>query len=157
MFQGKWSAGRADAQDALDLRMEVFVEEQGFAREVELDEYDDMALHALVYEDGQCVATGRLIFKGDRFYVGRVAVKKAYRGQGFGDLVMRMILFRAEQMGVTKLYLHAQLPAMGFYEKLGFKKVGGTFLEEGAPHQEMMLELKDFDWHAHCREFSAQS
>ena len=46
-------------------------------------------------------------------------------------------------LGIIHLYLHAQVSAVSFYEKRGFKISGDVFDEAGIPHQEMELNL---DW-----------
>jgi predicted GNAT family N-acyltransferase len=40
-------------------------------------------------------------------------------------------------MGITHLLMHARLSAVGFYQKLGYEKVGGSFTEVGIPHVRM--------------------
>ena len=50
-------------EDAARIRKEVFVEEQGFQKE--FDEIDPIALHVVLYRDGEPAATGRL-FRRDR-------------------------------------------------------------------------------------------
>ena len=37
-------------------------------------------------------------------------------------------------------YLHAQVQVVGFYEKVGFKKIGDEFDEVGIMHYKMILE-----------------
>jgi len=56
---GDWATlGR----DATQLRMAVFVQEQGIDPAIELDEHDATAVHAVAYNLlGQAVATGRLL------------------------------------------------------------------------------------------------
>jgi predicted GNAT family N-acyltransferase len=36
--------------------------------------------------------------------------------------------------------LHAQVPVIEFYEKLGFRCVGAVFDEAGIPHRKMILK-----------------
>nr|HPM08139.1 GNAT family N-acetyltransferase [Bacilli bacterium] len=36
--------------------------------------------------------------------------------------------------------LGAQVQALGFYEKLGFKKVGDVYLDANIPHYQMILK-----------------
>ena len=37
-------------------------------------------------------------------------------------------------------YLHAQVQVVGFYEKVGFKKIGEQFDEVGIMHYKMILD-----------------
>ena len=127
---------------AYPIRRAVFILEQGVPEELELDELDLSALHALAYQDGQCVGTGRLVNLGNgQAQIGRMAVLPNFRGQGIGREILGRLLLAATAEGVSSLILHAQLTAMPFYEKLGFVGQGSLYEEAGIPHRNMMLIL----------------
>lgn len=133
---GDWTALHADA---MAVRMEVFVREQGIPAELEWDEDDARSLH-VVLRDGQglAVATGRLLPAHDGVAkIGRMAVLSAWRGKGLGAQVMRALSAAAWQRGDRELVLHAQAAAVGFYRRLGFESRGDPFDEVGMPHQQM--------------------
>ena len=46
---------------AYPIRLTVFVEEQNVPKELELDADDPLAWHAIVFENGKAIATGRLM------------------------------------------------------------------------------------------------
>jgi len=48
------------AEIALPVRMEVFVKEQSVPEDLELDEYDPVATHAVLFEDNLVLGTGRV-------------------------------------------------------------------------------------------------
>ena len=48
-------------EDAVRIRKEVFMDEQGFCNE--FDEIDKTALHAVLYEDDKAAATGRMYYE----------------------------------------------------------------------------------------------
>ena len=143
------------AAHALAVRLKVFVQEQLVPLEMEVDEWDLLALHAVVFDqDGAALATGRLVSKqpGNGAepapsassssnctigQVGRVAVLAACRGQRLGWLVMTTLIQAAKERGLMRLTLHAQQAATGFYEQFGFCSVGEAFEEAGIPHIEM--------------------
>jgi predicted GNAT family N-acyltransferase len=130
---------------ALDLRMEVFVVEQGVPAEIEVDEHDDAAEHAVVFDpdgNGSAVATARLLTVQGVGIVGRVAVRKDLRGTGLGAVVMLAIEDRARELGLPVLELHAQLSAEGFYARLGYEAYGEDYLEAGIPHTSMRKTLQ---------------
>ena len=79
---GDWATLGAEATT---LRMAVFVQEQGIPAELEVDEMDALALHAVAYgPQGQAVATGRLLpAQAGQARVGRMAVARTLRGQGW--------------------------------------------------------------------------
>ena len=41
---------------------------------------------------------------------------------------------RAKAQGCPGFCLHARRTALGFYQRLGFRETGETFLEDGIPH-----------------------
>ena len=124
-------------EEAKNIRITVFVDEQGF--ENELDEIDNTAIHALLYKDGQAVATARMYEKdnGKAFYLGRIAVLKEFRGLNLGFEIVNALIEKARSLGAEKCEISAQCQAMGFYQKLGFKEEGETYLDEHCPHIHM--------------------
>jgi predicted GNAT family N-acyltransferase len=128
---------------ALQLRMEVFVGEQGVAPEIEIDGRDDEAEHALIFDESgeAAVATARLLIVQGVGIVGRVAVRADRRGTGLGAEVMRLIEDRARELGLPLLELHAQIAARGFYDRLGYQAYGDTYLEADIPHVSMRKVL----------------
>ena len=113
------------------IRETVFVREQGVPPELEMDEYDQQAQHALAYVDGQAVATGRILSDG---HIGRIAVLKAYRGKGIGAAVVRFLTDVARQQAWPRVYLGSQLHAQAFYERLGFQRYGDVVMDAGIEH-----------------------
>lgn len=76
--------------------------------------------------------------------VRQMAVLDELQGNGFGRFIMtgvEAILRDEDQIG--RIFLNARGTAIGFYEKLGYLGVGGTFTEVGIPHLRMEKLLKD--------------
>lgn len=121
------------------LRVEVFVEEQGVSMEEELDAQDGVATPVVLIEQNQVIACGRMLREEDTCHLGRIAVKKSYRNQGYGKALCSYMIFLAKQKGFRRVMLHAQLSAVGFYEKLGFQSYGDVFLDAGIKHIAMQL------------------
>ncbi|MEJ6023243.1 YbgC/FadM family acyl-CoA thioesterase [Ramlibacter sp. PS4R-6] len=137
---GPWSELRDPARR---IRTEVFVDEQKVPLEMEWDEADDTALHAVAFNRlGQAVATGRLLpaDKGSA-KIGRVATHKVLRGSGVGRAVMDALMGAARKRGDREIVLHAQRTAESFYLGLGFAPRGDEFEEAGIPHIEMARPL----------------
>jgi len=129
--------------DARRMRTDVFVKEQRIPAELEWDEGDATAIHAVAYNRlGQAVATGRLLHQPPGTgRIGRMAVHPVLRGCGVGAKVLRALAAVATQRGDHELMLHAQRTAQAFYAGLGFEAKGAPFLEAGIPHQEMTAAL----------------
>ena len=71
-------------QDAKDIRIEVFMNEQGF--ENEFDEIDTISHHIVVFDEGKPIGTCRFFKENNHYTIGRVAVLKEYRNQHIGNL-----------------------------------------------------------------------
>jgi predicted GNAT family N-acyltransferase len=125
---GPWEQQR---QAAAALRQQVFVVEQGVPAELELDEMDAQSLHAVAYQDGVPVATGRLLPDG---HIGRMAVRQDARGAGTGSLVLCALMDEARRRGDRDVVLHAQLGARDFYARHGFEAEGDVFMDAGIEH-----------------------
>jgi predicted GNAT family N-acyltransferase len=124
---------------ARPVREEVFVVEQRVPLEMEWDEHDASCRHAVALSaTGEAIGTARLLPEGR---IGRMAVRRPWRGRGVGSALMRSLLDEARRAGMTSLTLHAQTHAADFYRRLGFSARGGEFDEAGIPHVEMHLEL----------------
>ena len=129
-------------EDAREIRIRVFIEEQGF--ENEFDEIDSEAVHFLVKEeDGVSVATCRVFWNEEmKSYVfGRLAVIKEFRGKRIGSDVVKSALEYIKNSGGKMLMLHSQCSAIPFYERLGFESLGEVEYEESCPHIWMKKEL----------------
>jgi YbgC/YbaW family acyl-CoA thioester hydrolase len=137
---GSWTELGADASR---IRTEVFVREQRIPADLEWDEADAEAVHAVAYNRlGQAVATGRLLPASDGVAkVGRMAVHQLLRGCGVGEQVLRALAAQAQQRGDRAIELHAQRTASSFYARLGFHPQGEPYDEAGIPHITMTSAL----------------
>lgn len=94
-----------------------------------------VALHTV---SGEPAGTGRLLDDG---HIGRMAVKKQFRGQGVGRLVLEALEHRARLRGMQTIQLNAQISASGFYRALGYEQEGACFMEAGIEHVAMKKKL----------------
>lgn len=127
--------------ETIQIREEVFMCEQGFQEE--FDETDGHAVHLVLYCDGFPAAVCR--FYQDRtedgYLIGRLAVRKAYRGKGLGAVLLSEAEKEIERRGGRTASLHAQRQAQPFYEKQGYAAYGETDFDEGCPHAWMKKNL----------------
>jgi YbgC/YbaW family acyl-CoA thioester hydrolase len=128
---------------ARHIRSEVFLNEQQIPAEMEWDDGDAKAVHAVAFNRlDQAVATGRLVQERPGVArIGRVAVHRALRGSGVGRQVMQALLNAASARGEREVTLSAQRSAQEFYLGLGFSPRGEAFEEAGIPHIEMVRPL----------------
>ncbi|WP_275075927.1 GNAT family N-acetyltransferase [Providencia rettgeri] len=128
--------------DAFDLRQQVFTQEQGFPAEIDVDEYDDAALHVVLYLNQQPAAVLRCVFLDDGLIkVGRVAVQKTHRGKGLGREMMKFVQQYGAENQHQKIGLSAQHTAIAFYQSLGYQTEGEMYDEDGMDHIFMSLSL----------------
>lgn len=134
---------------ASHIRFTVFVDEQGVPADMELDEEDASAIHAIIFDaEHHPVATARLIAPGrlpgeadipeTAARIGRMAVLAANREQGVGAFLLQNMIAAAMSQGWPIQALHAQQYAAGFYQKAGFVVVGQPFEEAGIAHVSMV-------------------
>ena len=128
--------------DAYSIRKRVFVEEQGVPEEMELDEFDLNARHALAYADSECIGTARLVTLTENIgRIGRMAVLPKYRGQGIGRRLLESLLKAAQSQDIKQVELHAQVSVIPFYEQFGFIAQGDVYDEAGIAHRDMILRI----------------
>lgn len=135
IIEGGWEQLEKDAKY---IREQVFIQEQGIKPEDEWDDFDATAVHFIVYDKEQPIATARLL---PLHSVGRVAVLMPYRKQGIGKILMQHIIDYARNQKLLHLKLSAQTYVTAFYEALGFKVQGEVYQDCGIPHIDMVLEL----------------
>lgn len=125
------------------LRYDTFVVERGVPEDVEFDGKDGEFLHFTLWEDGELVSCLRGNENGNLLHIGRFAVKKELRKNGYGKILMEKLCNYAKENGYTGVELSAVETAVGFYEKQGFFKIGDFYLETGVPHIYMKKEFAD--------------
>jgi predicted GNAT family N-acyltransferase len=139
------AATPADWPEVVALRTRVFVGEQGVPPEIEQDERDATAVHAVGLDPaGRVVATGRLLLPADGSAtagIGRMAADASVRGLGYGAAVLAELHRQAVAHGAAEVELHAQVSARGFYERAGYTAVGEEYLEAGIAHVTMRCAL----------------
>jgi predicted GNAT family N-acyltransferase len=128
-----------EMEKAFAIRMRVFVREQGVPEEIEMDRDDERAIHFLAFDSGKAVGTARLVIHQRSAKIGRMAVLKNCRRKGIGTKLLRRAIVTARRRGAQKIYLHAQVPVIGFYEAMAFRCVGPVFKEAGIRHRKMVL------------------
>ncbi|KAG1471382.1 hypothetical protein G6F56_002151 [Rhizopus delemar] len=138
-----------EKKKALDVRIKVFVNEQQYPLETEIDELDDDAIHWAAIADKQqedgsvdkdvYIGTIRLLHRDKIAKLGRLAVLSEARGLYAGQQLVKAFLEYAKSNGYESVVLHSQYPRRGFYAKLGFVVEEGEeiFDEDGTPHIRM--------------------
>jgi predicted GNAT family N-acyltransferase len=71
----------------------------------------------------------------------QVAVDEDFRAMKIGTEMVRFAEEYSKKMGYSTMLLNARKTAVAFYEKLGYTKVSGEFLEINIPHYKMSKSL----------------
>ena len=127
--------------EILKSRAEIFLLEQGIVCQ-DMDDVDYESIHYFFVSEKRVIAYLRS-FVSDKekniVTIGRVITLEHKKGLG-SELMKKSIADIKERFNPSKISVHAQKQAAGFYEKMGFVPVSGEYLEEGIAHITMELE-----------------
>ena len=136
MIQGKWfSPGEDLSNTVLPVREAVF---GTCGPNIDYDSWN-----VLVYVDQQPSAAGRIWWKDGAFWLGDIGVLPAMRGQHLGDLVLRLLLYKAQSHSAREVRLHCTDSVEGFFSRLGFRQTGSSssgIIEMLIPGEEISLD-----------------
>ena len=109
--------------------------------EEELEREKDNLLIA-AYEDDQLLGCCMLVEEDPRTVrLRQMAVLNDLQGKGIGRALMQFAENLARDHGYQTITMHARQNALGFYEKLGYKRKGTEFVEITIPHYIMEKDL----------------
>lgn len=127
-------------QEAKDIRIEVFMKEQGF--ENEFDDIDNISFHIVVFDEEKPIGTCRFFKENDHYTIGRVAVLKEYRNQHIGNVLLESAEKEIKKLNGDLIVVHAQVRVSPFYEKQGYIQFGQIDDDEGVPHMWMKKKIQ---------------
>lgn len=127
----------------LALRNKIFIVEQECPY-LDCDGKDLNSYHLFSEENGEVIAYLRILQKGvsyDEISIGRVSVKKIYRGKGIArEMMLKAIGFIENNLKEDAIKIQAQAYLIDFYSSLGFKAVSEEYLEDNIPHIDMLYK-----------------
>ncbi|GGM34136.1 acetyltransferase [Paraliobacillus quinghaiensis] len=132
---------KTELYEIAKLRNEVFVVEQKCNYQ-DLDDFDQPSTHLFLLNDDTIIAYIRLIPSG-HFYkeasLGRVVVKKEYRGKGYGkELISRGMQIMTEEMNEKVIKIQGEAYLKEFYKTFGFKEITEEYIDYGLWHIDML-------------------
>lgn len=122
------------------LRHEALFAPFGIARE---DHWDDSGLdrhHVIALKDDEVVGYASLLLEPDGSgHIRQVSVRPALHRSGIGRALMTECEAEARRLRLPSVWLNARITAEGFYHRLGYETVSGTFPSgrTGMPHVRM--------------------
>ena len=143
MIQSKWFAPGSDLSVVLPVREAVF----GYGE----DDLDAESWNVLVYQDTIPVAAGRIWWRDGAFRLGDLGVLEAFRRRKLGDLVLRLLLFKAQSHAAREVRLLCPRDLTGFFARLGLREVSseGELIEMMIPG-----DMIDLDTCKNCPKIS---
>ncbi|HVF81049.1 MAG TPA: GNAT family N-acetyltransferase [Flavisolibacter sp.] len=134
--------GSDDYKNVLKLREEVLRKPLGLHFSDEELQKEKGNMHMGAYEDDRMLGCCMLVQEGDETVrLRQMAVVNDVQGKGIGRALMQFAENLARDRGYKRITMHARKNAVGFYEKLGYKKIGEEFEEITIPHYVMEKEL----------------
>ena len=131
-----------ELKGALEVRRQVFVEEQGILENVVFDGNEGEAMHMVVKDGERVIGTARVRFPEVRqAKLERMAVLKPFRCRGAGEGMVSFLVGELKKKQIEKVVLHAQHTVVGFYKLCGFDALGAPFEEAGIEHLKMERKL----------------
>ena len=141
MIHGKWFAPGEDlSADVLPVRRKVFGKTW--------TPTDPDGWNTLVYSDNTPAASGRIWWEDGSFWIGEIGVIPELRGRRLGDLVLRLLLFKAQSHSAREIRLVCPEETEGFFSRLGFRPVRR---ESGSIEMMIPGESVSLDSCANCR------
>lgn len=139
--------GAAAYAQERELRDALLRQPLGLTMDAEAADWEDGTRHFGLFNEADnlaaCVLASPLPDGSVR--IRQMAVSPTRQSSGLGRRLMLEAEAELRRSGVKSLSLHARDTAIGFYEKLGYLRVGDTYLELGIAHQLMGKELFDRD------------
>lgn len=131
--------------DVFFIRTTVFIIEQQISPADEYDTNEDDYISYVLYINQSRAATIRYKFdvKTRTVTIGRIAVLKAYRGQGYGKLLINYIetVLKTKYRPFT-LSIGGQAHLRAYYENLGYITDGKTYMDAGIKHFHFIKKVK---------------
>ena len=84
------------------------------------DAFDEKSMQLILFNDSNPVANGALYFDNGAYRIAHVCVVPEHRGKYIGDLLMRVLLVKAFNMGAEKVCSNPPDDVKPFFKKYGF-------------------------------------
>ncbi len=137
MVFGKFVTENKDKDLVREICDRVFREETGL--DISGMTTDEFCLSALVFAGEEPAGMGRIFFDGTDFKIMEVAVLPEYRGEKYGDFMVRLLIDKALMSGAREIGLDAMSGTEGFFRTIGFEAEGEPYEKDGIIRQPMVL------------------
>lgn len=132
----------SEYKEALKLRYQVLRAPLGLQFSAEEMAKEPVCFHFAALQAGQVVGCLLLMpLDSSRVKMRQVAVSPTLQRAGVGKALVISAETAARQRSFREIVLHARDTAVGFYDRLGYERVGELFLENTIPHLLMRKSL----------------
>ena len=130
-----------ELQQCFEIRLEVFVKEQGLFAKTDIDEIDMRAIHIAAFFRERVVGTVRVYEeKSGTWWGGRLAVRKRYRGK-VGRMLIQKAVETVKGKRADKFFAYVQVQNEKFFKTLDWKDCGDKVNIHGQLHCLMEADL----------------
>lgn len=134
--------GTTEYEQMVKLRDEILRRPLGLQFSPDELDNEKTNLHIAAYEDERMLGCCMLVEEDPQTVrLRQMAVMNDLQGKGIGKALMQFAENLARDRGYRRITMHARKNALGFYEKMGYKKFGKEFEEITIPHYVMEKEL----------------
>lgn len=116
------------------------------------DDRDNMAIYALAFdENDEPCGCGRLFINGDnKFEIDALGVLATHRGGSIGDLLARMLLYKAVSLNASGVCALVPEGAIAFFTRYGFNENGERGQVAGAPARWLTASIDEIRLEGAC-------
>ncbi len=136
---------RSERQGALEVRRQVFVEEQRLFEGADRDPDDPRSIHLVARSGERILGTVRVFPVADslsHWVGGRLAVLPGHRTSGAGELLVRRAMLTVRKRGCRKFTATIQEANVPFFQRIGWWVIGEPFTYHGKVHLPMQADLQ---------------
>ena len=112
---------------------EVYVDELNYNSEDIFNTEDKEIINVLLYEgfdEDTPVAAGRMIVDGNRAEIKYVAVRKNYRNNQYGDMIIRVLVDKATLMTISDIIANVPENLTKMFKKIGFVSIDNNMKKD---------------------------
>ena len=142
----------SELEKAFNMRVKVFVDEQGCPISEEFDKWDNWdtinveSFHFNIYFKNVCAGTARVIIDNNLSLnltakIQRVCILNNYRNIHLGVTLIKKLHEFIKKKGIRYSEISAQISAIGFYRKLGYIEEGSIYMDAGIEHKKMTMNI----------------
>ncbi|MEO6583188.1 MAG: GNAT family N-acetyltransferase [Ferruginibacter sp.] len=134
--------GTKDYNEMIRLRQMILRQPLGLSFSKEEIAKEKNNIHIASFDDDEMLGCCMLTPLDDNtVQLRQMAVPDKLQGKGIGASIMSFAENLARDKGYKTMIMHARDTAIGFYERFGYKKKGGSFTEINLPHHIMEKTL----------------